>query len=60
LPIGNLARFDLKVNAKTVICIDKIAQENLLVNDLLENMNILLNYIKKRRKNKVKSQPQNR
>ncbi len=49
---------DLKVKIKITTCVDKITLENLSVKDLLENINILLNYIKKQRKNKIKTQPQ--
>jgi len=37
------------VNAKNAICVDKIILENFSRNDLLENINIILNFIKKRR-----------
>jgi hypothetical protein len=47
LPIGNLPILDLKVNTRTTTCVDNIVQDNLSVNDLLENINILLKYIKK-------------
>ena len=51
MPIGILGKAGAKVNAKITICVNKIALENLSVSDVLENIKILLNYIKKRRRN---------
>ena len=43
------------VNTKTTICINKTNPETLSINDLLENIRILLNYILSRKMKKVKS-----
>jgi len=51
MPVGILEKDKANVNSKIAISNNKIAQENLSVNDLLESINILLKYIKKRHNN---------
>jgi type I restriction enzyme S subunit len=60
MPAGILNTSTIIVNSKN-ICRDKISLESLEINDLLENIRIVFNYIirQKRRKNKMKNLKKN-
>ena len=51
MPIGIVPIEDQIVNNKKVICKNNTNPEEISLNDLLENIRIIFNYIKKKRKN---------